>query len=160
MPNVSPDIKLDFKDVLLRPKRSKIRSRADVNLNRSFKFCNSGQSHEGVPVIASNMDTVGTFEMAKALAKHGCYTCIHKYKTLDEWKEFAKDNPEVLPFVAASSGTSDDDYERLSEILNNIPGISFICLDVANGYSQFFVEYVAKVRKAFPSHTIMVRLSQ
>jgi len=155
MPNISPDIKLDFKDVLLRPKRSGIRSRADVDLNREFKFINSKGSHTGVPIIASNMDTVGTFEMAKALAKHGCYTCIHKYKSLEEWQEFAKENPEVLPFVAASSGTSDDDFTRLQEILNNVEGVKFICLDVANGYSQFFVEYVKKVRTAYPNHTIM-----
>jgi len=155
MPNISPDIKLDFKDVLLRPKRSGIRSRADVDLNRDFKFINSKGSHTGVPIIASNMDTVGTFEMAKALAKHGCYTCIHKYKSLEEWQEFAKENPEVLPFVAASSGTSDDDFARLQEILNNVEGVKFICLDVANGYSQFFVEYVKKVRAAYPNHTIM-----
>ena len=75
-----------------------------------------------MPLIASNMDTVGTFEMAEALAKHGCYTCIHKYKSLDEWKEFAERCPDALPFVAASSGTSDDDFERLTEILNTITG--------------------------------------
>ena len=63
-----------------------------------------------------------------------------------------------MPFVAASSGTADGDFEKLSEILNNVEGVNFICLDVANGYSQFFVEYVAKVRKTFPSHTIMVRV--
>jgi len=155
MPNICPDIKLDFKDVLLRPKRSEIRSRADVDLKRTFRFRNSGKTHEGVPVIASNMDTVGTFEMAKALAKHGCYTCIHKYKSLDEWKAFAKESPEVLPYVAASSGTSDDDFDRLKEVLDNVPEVTFICLDVANGYSQFFVKYVEKVRQAYPSHTIM-----
>ena len=62
-----------------------------------------------------------------------------------------------MPFVAASSGTAEGDFERLSEILNNVQGVNFICLDVANGYSQFFVEYVTRVRKAYPSHTIMVR---
>ena len=75
----------------------------------------------GVPLIASNMDTVGTFEMAEALAKHGCYTCIHKYKTLKEWRDFAKRCPEALPYTAASSGTADDDFERLNQILQAIP---------------------------------------
>jgi len=155
MPNVCNDIKLDFKDVLLRPKRSKIQSRADVDLVRQFKFQNSKKTHEGVPLIASNMDTVGTFEMAEALAKHGCYTCIHKYKTLKEWREFAKRCPEALPYTAASSGTADDDFDRLNQILQAIPQVRFICLDVANGYSQFFVDYVKKVREAYPDHTIM-----
>jgi len=155
MPNVNQDIKLDFKDVLLRPKRSKIRSRADVDLVREFKFANSKQVHHGVPIIASNMDTTGTFEMAKALAAHKCHTCIHKYYTVDEWKSFADANKETLPFIAASSGTAEGDFERLCDILENVPEVKFICLDVANGYSQFFVEYVEKVRKAFPTHTIM-----
>ena len=101
------------------------------------------------------MDTTGTFEMASALAAHKCYTCIHKYYTVEEWKSFADANKETLPFVAASSGTAEGDFERLCDILENVPEVKFICLDVANGYSQFFVEYVEKVRKAFPTHTIM-----
>lgn len=155
MPNIVDDVKLDFKDVLLRPKRSKIRSRADVDLVREYKFQNSKQVHHGVPIIASNMDTVGTFEMAQALAQHKCYTCIHKYYTVDQWKEFAANNKECLPYIAASSGTAEGDFERLCEILENVPDVKFICLDVANGYSQFFVEYVQKVRQAFPTHTIL-----
>jgi len=155
MPNICPDIKLDFKDVLLRPKRSKIRSRADVDLIREFKFQNSKQVHYGVPIIASNMDTTGTFEMAKALGEHKCYTCIHKYYSVEDWKEFAASNKAILPFVAASSGTAEGDFERLCDILENVPEVKFICLDVANGYSQFFVEYVEKVRQAFPTHTIL-----
>ena len=65
-----------------------------------------------------------------------------------------------MPYVAASAGTAEGDFDRLSEILNNVPGVNFICLDVANGYSQFFVEFVERVRKAYPSHTIMVRILQ
>jgi len=155
MPNIVDDVKLDFKDVLLRPKRSKIRSRADVDLVREFKFHNSKQVHHGIPIIASNMDTVGTFEMANALGQHKCYTCIHKYYSIDDWREFAASNKEVMPYVAASSGTAEGDFERLCDILENVPDVKFICLDVANGYSEFFVEYVKKVRAAFPTHTIL-----
>merc|ERR1712127_437137 len=155
MPNIVGDVKLDFKDVLLRPKRSKIRSRADVDLVREFKFHNSKQVHHGVPIIASNMDTVGTFEMAKALGQHKCYTCIHKYYSVDQWREFAASNKDILPYVAASSGIAEGDFERLGDICENVPDVRLICLDVANGYSQFFVEYVEKVRKAFPTHTIL-----
>jgi len=155
MPNIVDDVKLDFKDVLLRPKRSKIRSRADVDLVREFKFHNSKQVHHGVPIIASNMDTVGTFEIAKALGQHKCYTCIHKYYSIDEWRQFAASNKEIMPYVAASSGTSEGDFERLCDILENVPDVKFICLDVANGYSEHFVDYVKKVREAFPTHTIL-----
>jgi len=155
MPNIVDDVKLDFKDVLLRPKRSKIRSRADVDLVREFKFHNSKQVRHGIPIIASNMDTVGTFEMAIALGQHKCYTCIHKYYSVDQWREFAASNKDILPYVAASSGIAEGDFERLGDICENVPDVRLICLDVANGYSQFFVEYVEKVRKAFPTHTIL-----
>ncbi|ENN78280.1 GMP reductase 1 [Dendroctonus ponderosae] len=155
MPNIINEIKLDFKDVLLRPKRSTLRSRSDVNLHRHITFRNSKQDYNGIPVMASNMDTVGTFEMAKALSKHGLFTCIHKYYSAEDWKLFASDNPDVISNVAASSGIAQNDYSRLVEILAAVPAIKFVCLDVANGYTQFFVDYVRKVRAAFPTHTII-----
>lgn len=155
MPNIINEIKLDFKDVLLRPKRSTLRSRNDVNLFRNITFRNSKRTYQGIPVMASNMDTVGTFQMAKALSKHGLFTAIHKYYSVEDWKKFAADNPDCLQNVAASAGMADSDYQRLSEILKAVPDITFICLDVANGYSQHFVDYVRQVRAAFPSHTII-----
>ncbi|RZC36259.1 GMP reductase 1-like, partial [Asbolus verrucosus] len=155
MPNINYEIKLDFKDVMLRPKRSTLKSRGDVNLFREITFRNSKQTYNGIPVMASNMDTVGTFEMAEALSKHGLFTCIHKYYSVEQWKQFAEEHPKSLPHVAASSGMTDSDFGKLSDILNSIPGVTFICLDVANGYSQHFVEFVRKVRSAFPSHTII-----
>ncbi|XP_028138599.1 GMP reductase 2 isoform X1 [Diabrotica virgifera virgifera] len=155
MPNIVNEIKLDFKDVLLRPKRSTIKSRNDVNLFRNITFRNSKQNYNGIPVMASNMDTVGTFNMAKALSSNGLFTCIHKYYSVEEWQSFAKENPDCLKNVAASSGMSDADFIRLSDILNAVPGVTFICLDVANGYSQHFVDYVRRVRSAFPNHTII-----
>ncbi|CAG2065158.1 unnamed protein product, partial [Timema podura] len=155
MPNIINDIKLDFKDVMLRPKRSTLRSRADVDLYREITFRNSKQTYQGIPVMASNMDTVGTFEMAKAISKHGLFTTVHKYYSLQDWQEFTNANPECLGNIAVSSGTGQDDYGRLSAILDGIPGVKFICLDVANGYSQHFVEYVRKVRAGYPNHTII-----
>lgn len=155
MPRIDNDIKLDFKDVLLRPKRSTLKSRSEVELERSITFRNSKHTWTGIPVIAANMDTVGTFEMAKTLAKHKCFTTVHKHYTIDEWKEFGEQNKDVVGFVAASSGISAADWERLQQILAVVPEIKFICLDVANGYSEVFVEYVRKVRKNYPDHTIL-----
>ncbi|XP_063629396.1 GMP reductase 1-like [Cydia splendana] len=155
MPNIINEVKLDFKDVLLRPKRSTLRSRNDVDLHREITFRNSGQTYRGVPVMASNMDTVGTFEMARELSKHGLFTCIHKYYSIDDWKKFSEEHTECLEHMAASSGTAEADYTRLTEILDTIKDLKFICLDVANGYSQHFVEYVRKVRAAYPKHTII-----
>lgn len=155
MPRIDNDIKLDFKDVLLRPKRSTLKSRSEVELSRSFTFRNSGQSYEGIPIIAANMDTVGTFEMARALCKFSLFTAIHKHYSAEEWKEFAATSPECLDNVAASSGTGPSDFQQLEEILMAVPQIRYICLDVANGYSEQFVQHVKDVRARFPKHTIM-----
>lgn len=78
---------------------------------------------------------------------------------MDDWKKFANENPDCLSNIAASSGSGESDFDRLSDILNAIPALSFVCLDVANGYSQHFVEYVRRVRGAFPNHTIIVNIS-
>ncbi|RXN22286.1 GMP reductase 1 [Labeo rohita] len=155
MPRVDADLKLDFKDVLFRPKRSSLKSRSEVDLQRTFTFRNSKQTYNGIPIIAANMDTTGTFEMAQVLSKHTLFTAIQKHYSLEEWKNFAASHPECLEHVAASSGSGPADLEKLCSILEAIPLIQYICLDVANGYSEHFVEFVKRVRERFPKHTIM-----
>ncbi|TSK31489.1 GMP reductase 1 [Bagarius yarrelli] len=142
MPRVDADIKLDFKDVLLRPKRSSLKSRSEVDLQRTFTFRNSKHTYSGIPIIAANMDTTGTFEMARVMSKHTLFTAIHKHYSLEEWKTFASSHPECLEHVAVSSGSGQADLEKLCSILEAIPLIKYICLDVANGYSEHFVEFV------------------
>jgi len=155
MPRIDSEVKLDFKDVLFRPKRSTLKSRSEVVLERQYTFRNSKASYTGVPVMAANMDTTGTFEIAKCFHDHGLFVCIHKHYSVDEWKQFAKENPDVIKNIAVSSGTSDNDYEKIKAIIAAIPEIAFICLDVANGYSEHFVQYVRKVRSTFASQTII-----
>jgi len=155
MPRIEDDIKLDFKDVLLRPKRSTLKSRSQVDLVRTIKFKNSGRTFEGVPLIAANMDTTGTFEMAIEFAKHKCMVAVHKYYKVEEWKQFTTEHQECIPFVAVSTGTSDSDFENLKNILKTCDELKTICVDVANGYSEHFVEYVRKVRKEFADYTII-----
>jgi len=159
MPRLDMDIKLDYKDVLIRPKRSTLKSRSEVNLERTYRFRNSGYEWTGVPIIAANMDTVGTFEMAKVLSgEYKWITAIHKhYSVKDDWEQFFNNNEisGIHNFVAVSAGTSDADLQKLKEILSAIPSIQFICIDVANGYSEYFVETIKKVRRDHPKHTIM-----
>ncbi|XP_037498864.1 GMP reductase 2 [Rhipicephalus sanguineus] len=155
MPHIDNDVKLDFKDVLLRPKRSTLKSRVEVDLNRTFKFRNSKATYTGIPIIAANMDTVGTFEMAQVLAKHSMFTAIHKHYSVEQWKEFYASNPGIFENIAVSSGSGEADYEKMKAILREIPALRYICLDVANGYSEAFVQFVRSVRADFPSHTIM-----
>lgn len=150
------EIKLGFKDVMIRPKRSTLKSRSQVSLERNFTFVNSGKKWSGVPIIAANMDTVGTFEMAEALAKEKIITAIHKHSTPDEWSTFLSSQPDsIYEYIALSTGTGKADEKKIKQIMEEHPQIEFLCIDVANGYSEHFVEFVKQARAHFPDKTII-----
>jgi len=150
---IEDDIKLDFKDVLIRPKRSTLASRKEVDLKRTYKFKHSKTTWTGVPIMASNMDGVGTLEMAHALYQHRMFTCLIKNISTDYFETTVQDIGGN--YFAVSSGTSDNDLNRLVSVLKNYSEIHFICIDVANGYSEHFGDFISEVRKHFPSHTII-----
>lgn len=153
---IEQDIKLGFKDVMIRPKRSTLKSRSQVNLEREFTFKHSNISWNGIPIMAANMDTVGTFAMAKALAKKQLFTTIHKHYSLEDWQNFtASTSAAIQDYVAISTGTSPKDAEKLATILQQHPQYKFICIDVANGYSEHFVEFVKRTREQYPDKVIM-----
>ena len=150
------DIKLGFKDVMFRPKRSTLKSRSEVDIERDFTFLHTKKKWHGVPIIAANMDTVGTFEMAEALAKEKIITAIHKHYSIEEWSQFLKDKPEdFYQYIALSTGTGKADEEKIKTIINQHPKIEFLCIDVANGYSEHFVEFVKRARNNFPDKVII-----
>merc|ERR1712216_352466 len=150
------EVKLDFKDVLIRPKRSSITSRKQVSLDRTFTFKNSGLQWSGVPIIAANMDTVGTFEVATVLAQRKVLTTIHKHYTVEQWKEFAEGKgKEVMPYVAVSIGILEHDMKKLDAVLASVPALKMVCIDVANGYSELFVKCIREVRAKYPNLTII-----
>eukprot|EP00053_Salpingoeca_punica_P009274 m.82986 g.82986 ORF g.82986 m.82986 type:complete len:381 (+) comp14948_c0_seq1:93-1235(+) len=149
---IENEVKLDFKDVLIRPKRSTLRSRADVEITRTFVFRNSKREWTGVPIIAANMDTTGNFEVAAVLSRNKMMTAASKHFGPED---FARQPKEVLQNMAISSGTSEADFDRLRKNVAAAPEVTMICLDVANGYSEHFVQYVRRVREEFPTHTIM-----
>jgi GMP reductase len=151
---IDEDVKLDFKDVLIRPKRSTLRSRAEVQVEREYRFKHSNVEWTGVPIISANMDHTGTFEMAKVLSEYQLLTALHKFITLEQWQEYQKKFPEVLKNCFVSSGTSDKDFDHLKAV-SKVVEAKLICLDIANGYSQHFVDFVKKVRDAFPDKVIM-----
>ena len=150
---IEDDVKLDFKDVLIRPKRSTLSSRKEVDLSRTYKFRHSKTEWTGVPIMASNMDGVGTLEMAHALYQHRMFTCLVKNISTVYFETTVQDIGGN--YFAVSTGTSEKDFERLSNIINSYPEIHFICIDVANGYSEMFGDYVADVRDAWPDKTII-----
>lgn len=150
------DIKLGFKDVMIRPKRSTLKSRSEVNLERDFKFMHSPATWSGIPIMAANMDTVGTFEMAKALFKKKLFTTIHKHYTMNDWRKFSSSLPQGIEnYIAVSSGIGKQDSKRLASIFEANPYLKFICLDVANGYSEYFTEFVKRTREQYPDKVII-----
>lgn len=153
---IESDIKLGFKDVMLRPKRSTLSSRSTVSVIRKFKLLHSNTTWEGIPIMAANMDTVGTFEMAKALATQQLFTAIHKHYSPAQWKGFMKKSGnKISEHIAISTGTSAADAKKLDLILNENAALRFICIDVANGYSEKFVSFVKATRNKFPDKVII-----
>jgi GMP reductase len=152
---IESDIKLDFTDVLLRPKRSTLSSRKDVTLEKTVGFLHSPKVWEGVPIFAANMDTVGTFSMARELYKNKMLVCLHKFYTAKEVVQFADENKLVYEqSVVISSGIQSADCDRLNYILART-NPAMVCLDVANGYTERFVNTVRQTRKDWPEQIIV-----
>jgi GMP reductase len=159
MQKIINDTKLNFDDVLIRPKRSKLGSRADVSLTRSFKFLHSSRSLSCVPLIAANMDTTGTFDMAIKLSEHNCLTCLHKHYSVDTFIDYYTKIAHNKDHIFYSTGINKNDIDKLNQVcfgLQNL-GCSFpnICIDVANGYSERFVKTVKQIRSLYPDSIIM-----
>tara|TARA_R110000851_G_scaffold37425_4_gene96713 strand:+ start:2127 stop:3281 length:1155 start_codon:yes stop_codon:yes gene_type:complete len=173
---IEQDVKLDYKDVLIRPKRSTLSSRKQVQLERRFTFCNykpyvatdvlpdgypAGPSVEdhylGVPIMASNMDGVGTFAMADKLAEGDIFTCLVKTYSVNELIQyFSSGMTERTENVAMSIGTSELDFDKLFAVRSTIGDqLKYVCMDIANGYSDHFAQHVRKVREAFPNIVII-----
>ena len=142
--------KLDFNEVLIVPQKSRISSRKDVTVRKTFSFPHSKNTWTGVPIAASNMETTGTIEMASKLQDHSVLTCLHKYYEPDEI-------PSTLcpEFYALSSGILDADLSRLDKLLQSLPNTKFICIDVANGYMDKFVHTCKLLRNRHPNKIII-----
>jgi GMP reductase len=153
---IEQEIKLDYSDVLLKPKRSTLESRKDVLLEREITFYHSPKKWSGVPIMTSNMATCGTFELASLLSKYKLITIFHKYYTIEQYQEFFKtyNNPDYIGF---SIGMREKDLNLLDEMIKNklINNFSFICLDVPNGYLEKFLQTIQQVRSKCPEHIII-----
>ena len=153
---IEDDIKLDYADVLLRPKRSTLTSRKEVDLTRQFNFYHSNKTWQGIPIIASNMATCGTFKMARILSKYKMITAFHKYYTIKDYQEFFKDFDDP-DYIIYTLGIRQEDIDKLKEMINLklIDKFSFICIDVPNGYLERFPETIKLVRELCPNHIII-----
>lgn len=149
---IEQDIKLDFDNVLFKPQRSTLSSRSDVDIEREMTFRNSKATWKGVPIMAANMDTTGTFELGVALKEYNMLTALHKHYTIEEWKEnahmFFPNN------MAVSIGIKDEDYDKFLKI-QSLVDVRFLVIDVANGYSERFINFVHMVRERNPNLIII-----
>ena len=150
---IEDEIKLTFDDVLIRPKRSTLVSRSEVILERDFKFKHTDVTWTGVPIFSANMDTTGTFETATSLQKFKMITAIHKFYSIDDWKN----NIDKLnaDYIAVTVGQSDEDLELAKNIFNLNNEIKFLCIDVANGYREDFINAVKRYRETFKEKIII-----
>jgi GMP reductase len=159
---IEEEIKLDYQDVLLRPKRSTLTSRKDVALERMFKFYHSPRTWTGLPIMTANMATCGTFEMANILHTHQIITTFHKYYTVEEYQAYfagmsADARAQIGNYIAFTIGIRDEDLTKLAamEAAGLMQHFAFICIDVPNGYLQRFTDTIKLVREKFPTHIII-----
>jgi len=158
---ISDDIKLDYSDVLIRPKRSTLKSRKEVDLFRTTTFRNSKRVYSGIPIMSANMDGVGTFEMADELAKANIFTCLVKTYKTNELVEFfdCSDLVQLIyrqQNIAMSIGTSDSDMQKFRNVYELTDGkIKYLCVDVANGYTEMFSDFIYQLRINHPELVII-----
>ena len=173
---IEEDMKLDYKDVLIRPKRSTLGSRKEVDLSRGYTFRNykpyvatdvlpdgypAGPYFErhwrGTPIMASNMDGVGTFDIADTLAEQGMFTCLVKTYSVEELTNyFNAQNTNRTEYVAMSIGITDADREKFDAVYKEVGlKLKFVCIDVANGYSERFATFVRKFRTQY-NHVVII----
>lgn len=151
---IERDLKLTFDDVLIRPKRSTLISRSDVNLVREFTFRHTEETWDGVPIVAANMDTTGLFSIAEILQGHKMLTCTQKFYSTKEFSD-AWEKGVDSEFVAVTCGSTDESFELLKRKMATNKGLKMICIDVANGYREVFLNFVKKVRGEFPEKIII-----
>ncbi|HUN92948.1 MAG TPA: GMP reductase [Burkholderiaceae bacterium] len=153
--HIEHEIKLDYKDVLIRPKRSTLTSRADVDITREFDFRHSKECYRGIPIIASNMDSTGTIEMAGALEPFGLSVALHKHYEPARLVAFMR-GLERKSAAFFSIGITRHDEEKFRRVMAEAgDAIRYVCIDVANGYHESFARFVAKIRADYPSLVIL-----
>ena len=151
---IERDLKLTFDDVLIRPKRSTLISRSDVNLVREFTFRHTEETWDGVPIVAANMDTTGLFSIAEILQGHKMLTCTQKFYSTRDFSEAWKEGIEP-GCIAVTCGSTDESFDLLKRKMSTNEDLKMVCIDVANGYREVFLQFVRKVRKEFPGKIII-----
>jgi len=149
---INNEPKLDFDDVLLVPHRTKTASRSTIKLDRTFSFYHSTAKWKGIPVFAANMDTTGTLKMSHSLMKWGLPTCLHKHYD----KETIDEQLVDYDYQWYSTGIKSDDLDKLKKFIDYTGEIPNICIDVANGYTDDFVNFCGDLRGVVGKESILM----
>jgi len=155
---IEDQVSLDYDDVLIKPKRSILKSRKQVDISRTFKFRWSGREWHGVPIIASNMDTTGTFRMSNALMAYNMMTALHKFYDKDQLINFFSDDTRRLDRVFYSLGMRDDDWDKFAGVWSALAHEyrpNMVCIDVPSAYLETFIDFLKRFRDTYPKVTIM-----
>jgi len=156
---IEDQVSLDYDDVLIKPKRSILKSRKQVDITRELKFRWSGQEWSGVPIIAANMDSTGTMHMFGSLSGYGMMTALHKFYNKEQLVSFFSDDAsEDLDRVFYSLGMRDDDWDKFAAVWAELPQEfrpKMVCIDVPSAYLETFVDFLRRFRDTYPSVTIM-----
>ena len=144
---------LDFRDVLVLPRFSELNSRSDVELESTLRFRN-GVCWTGIPIVAANMTTTGTFEVYKVLSRNKIITAFNKFYTVDDYNMFIKYNILDPDYFMVSTGIGEHDLLNLDTIMSAIE-CKFICIDIANGYIDRFYHFCREVRQKYPDKVIV-----
>lgn len=165
MTQIKDNIELDYCDVLFKPKRTTLNSRSEADVYREYKFKYGFRNLVSCGIMAANMATTGTFEMARVLQKNKMICCLQKHYSYEELYDFLTENnfnaktfDDKLcgnQYIFITSGIKDEDYEKVTKILDT-KLCSNLCIDIANGYIPKLLDYVKKVRNKYPDITIMV----
>ena len=151
---IERDLKLTFDDVLIRPKRSTLVSRSDVDLVREFKFRHAEGTWTGIPIVAANMDTTGLFSIARVLQGHKMLTCTQKFYSTRDFSEAWAGGVDP-GCIAVTCGSTHESFDLLKRKMSTNEYLKMVCIDVANGYREVFLQFVRKVRKEFPEKIII-----
>lgn len=152
---IETELKLDFSNVLLKPKRSTLESRSQVRLERTFTFKNSDAVWEGIPIIASNMDATGTIETYKVLNRYNMLTFLHKHYDIDTLYDLFASEDRIN--LAYTMGITDLDVQKWKMLKTKLPKnkVKMVNIDVANGYTERFINFIKRFRDANPSTIII-----
>jgi GMP reductase len=158
---ISEKTYIDYNDVLIVPQRSSLDSRKNVLLSREYKI--RGKLLVGTGVIAANMNTTGSFSIARTLSTDGMYSALHKYHDQEDVIRFFSNGSTleqnlIRDHVFYTLGTSDTEWAKLEYLTSKLPQSfmpQLICLDAANGYTKVFTDQLVLIRKYYPDSVIM-----